>query len=124
VTDVVSAIAISPSGHTLVDRAEGTGGQRGGNLAWHVFDKSGKATDQPGRALRGIPVWRPPTAMATPEGFVIIRGSPGRIPRRLRSARACGSPQGCDSLPPRAERCHPGPYVPKPWMSPFPQPIG
>jgi hypothetical protein len=33
VIDVVSASAVSPSGHTLVDRAAGTGGQRGGGLA-------------------------------------------------------------------------------------------
>jgi hypothetical protein len=67
-------IAVSTSGDTLVVWAEGTGGQRGGDLAGQVFDKSGKATDQHGRALRGIPVWRPPTAVATAEGFVIIHG--------------------------------------------------
>jgi hypothetical protein len=58
VIDVVSAIAVSPSDNTLVVRAEGTGWQRGGNLAWHVFDKSGKATDQRGRVERGIPFGR------------------------------------------------------------------
>ena len=54
--DVVSAIAVSPSGDTLVVWAEGTGGQRGGDLAGQVFDKSGKATDQPGRVECGIPL--------------------------------------------------------------------
>ena len=67
-----SAIAVNTSGDTLVVWAEGTGGQRGGDLAGQVFDKSGKATDQRGRALHGIPVWGWPTAVATPEGFVII----------------------------------------------------
>ena len=66
------ASAVSTSGDTLVVWAEGTGWQRGGDLAGQVFDKSGKATDQPGHALRGIPVWGLPTAVATAEGFVII----------------------------------------------------
>jgi hypothetical protein len=51
-----SAIAFSTSGDTLVVWAEGTGRQRGGDLAWQVFDKSGKATDQHGRAECGIPL--------------------------------------------------------------------
>ena len=58
------AIAVSTSGDTLVVWAEGTGWQRGGDLARQVFDKNGKATDQHGRALRGIPVWGLPTAVA------------------------------------------------------------
>ena len=66
------AIAVNTSGDTLVVWADGAGRQRGGDLAGQVFDKSGKATDQPGRALRGIPVRGLPTAVATAEGFVII----------------------------------------------------
>jgi hypothetical protein len=66
------AIAVSTSGDTLVVWAEGTGWQRGGDLAWQVFDKSGKATEQRGCVERGIPVWGLPTAVATTEGFVII----------------------------------------------------
>jgi hypothetical protein len=66
------AIAVNTSGDTLVVWAEGAGWQRGGDLAGQVFDKSGEATDQHGRALRGIPVWGLPTAVATTEGFVII----------------------------------------------------
>ena len=62
-------------GQSVVVWAEGTGWQRGGDLAGQVFDKSGKATDQHGRVERGIPVWRPPTAVATAKGFVIIHGS-------------------------------------------------
>jgi hypothetical protein len=68
------AIAVSTSGDTLVVSAEGSGGQRGGEFAGQVFDKCGKATDQPGRVECGIPVWRLPTAVATPEVFVIIHG--------------------------------------------------
>ena len=51
-----SAIAFSTSGDTLAVWAEGTGRQRGGDLAWQVFDKNGMATDQHGRVERGIPV--------------------------------------------------------------------
>ena len=42
-------------GQSVVVWAEGTGWQRGGDLAWQVFDKSGKATEQPGRVERGHP---------------------------------------------------------------------
>jgi len=67
-----SASAVSTTGNTLVVGAEGTGGQRGGDLAGQVLNKSGKATEQHGRVERGIPVWGLPTAVATAEGFVII----------------------------------------------------
>jgi hypothetical protein len=61
-------------GQSVVVWAEGTGWQRGGGLAGQSLDKSGKATDQHGRVDRGIPVWGLPTAVPTPEGFVIIHG--------------------------------------------------
>ena len=44
-------------GQSVVVWAEGTGWQRGGDLAGQVFDKSGKATDQRGRVECGFPVW-------------------------------------------------------------------
>ena len=61
------AIAVNTSGDTLVVWADGAGRQRGGDLAGQVFDKSGEATDQHGRALRGIPVWGLPTAWLRPK---------------------------------------------------------
>jgi hypothetical protein len=51
---------------------EGTGWQKGGSLAWQVFDKTGKPSEEKGRMDRGIPVWGLPTVVATDEGFTII----------------------------------------------------
>jgi len=52
---------------------EGTGWQKGGTLAWCVFDVANKATREAGRVEGGIPVWGVPTAVATPDGrFIVI----------------------------------------------------
>src|ERR1700737_4407977 len=51
---------------------EGTGWQKGGALAWQLFDKTGKPTDEKGRIDRAIPVWGLPTVVATKEGFIIF----------------------------------------------------
>jgi hypothetical protein len=51
---------------------EGTGWQQGGALAWQVFDKSGKPTEQQGRVEGAIPVWGLPAVVSTEVGFAII----------------------------------------------------
>ena len=52
---------------------EGTGWQRGGALAWQVFDRSNRPTPDKGRIEGGIPVWSLPTAVTRPDGgFTII----------------------------------------------------
>jgi hypothetical protein len=67
------ALAVNARGETLLAWAEGTAWQRGGDLAWRVFDASGRPTEQAGRITRGIPTWSLPTAVARPDGeFVII----------------------------------------------------
>ncbi len=67
------AVAIASTGETILVWAEGTGWQRGGALAWRVFDSSGKATRETGRVEKGIPVWGLPTVVARPDGgFTII----------------------------------------------------
>jgi hypothetical protein len=67
------AVAVSAKGETLLVWAEGTGWQRGGALAWRVFDPSGRPTRESGRVEKGVPVWGLPTAVARPDGgFTII----------------------------------------------------
>jgi hypothetical protein len=49
-------IASNKHGETILAWAEGVGWERGGSVAWQVFDKNGKATDAKGRA-DGVPIW-------------------------------------------------------------------
>lgn len=67
------ALAVNSSGQSLVVWAEGTGWQRGGNIAWQVYDADGRAIgDDAGRA-RNLPAWGTPTAFARKDGsFVIV----------------------------------------------------
>ncbi len=59
-------------GETLLAWTEGTAWNRGGALAWQVFDKDGHPTEEKGRA-EGVPVWGLVTAFARPDGgFTII----------------------------------------------------
>jgi hypothetical protein len=67
------ALAVTTKGETLFAWTEGTGWQRGGALAWQLFDRAGKPTEEKGRVDRGIPVWGLPAAVAHPDGsFTII----------------------------------------------------
>jgi hypothetical protein len=68
------ALAVNARGETILVWAEGTGWQRGGDLAWRIFDPSGKPTREAGRLDKGVPVWGLPTVVAQPDGgFTIIR---------------------------------------------------
>lgn len=59
-------------GETLFAWTEGTGWAQGGAVAWQLFDDTGKALDESGRA-DGVPVWSLPTAFAKLDGsFVIV----------------------------------------------------
>ncbi|MDR3639499.1 MAG: hypothetical protein P4L84_37205 [Isosphaeraceae bacterium] len=67
------AVALNERGDVLLAWTEGTGWQKGGHLAWQIFDSSGRPTAEKGRVRNGIPVWGLPTAVARPDGsFVII----------------------------------------------------
>jgi hypothetical protein len=66
------ALAINARGEMLLAWTEGTGWQKGGALAWQVFDKNGKPTGAVGRVEGGVPVWGLPTAVATGGGFTVI----------------------------------------------------
>jgi hypothetical protein len=66
------AVAVTARGEILLAWTEGTGWERGGALAWQVFDSSGKPTSERRRVDGGIPVWGLPTVVATAAGFTII----------------------------------------------------
>lgn len=67
------AIAGNAKGETLLVWTEGTGWQKGGALAWQVFDRDSRPTAEKGRIKNGIAVWGLATAIARPDGeFVII----------------------------------------------------
>ncbi len=66
------ALAVNTKGETLLVWDEGTGWQKGGTLAWQVFDSAGKPTKDRGTS-DGIPVWSFAGAYAEPDGsFVIV----------------------------------------------------
>ena len=66
-------LAVNPAGDTLLAWTEGTGWQRGGSLAWQLYDKTGKPTGEKGRVEGGIPVWGLATVVARPDGgFTVI----------------------------------------------------
>ncbi len=66
------ALAEDAQGDTLLAWTEGTGWNKGGSLAWQVFDHSGHPTDVKGHA-DGVPVWGLSAVFAVPGGqFTII----------------------------------------------------
>jgi hypothetical protein len=57
---------------TILVWTEGTGWERGGAVAWQVFDKDGKPTAERGRT-DGVPVWSLPAVLVRPDGgFTIV----------------------------------------------------
>jgi hypothetical protein len=66
------ALAVNRDGEVLLAWAEGTGWQRGGDLAWQLFDKTGRPTTDRGRVANGIPTWSLPTAVVGNDGRLTI----------------------------------------------------
>ena len=67
------AVAGNVRGETILVWTEGTGWQKGGSLAWQVFDRPGNPIEREGRIENGVPVWSLATVVARPDGgFVII----------------------------------------------------
>jgi hypothetical protein len=62
------ALAANKRGEILLAWTEGTGWQRGGALAWQIFDADGQPTGEQGRVPGGIPIWGLPAAAAAPDG--------------------------------------------------------
>ena len=67
------ALAVNGKGQTIFVWTEGTGWEKGGALAWQVFDEKGKSTGARGRADQAIPVWSFAAVYAEPDdSFVIL----------------------------------------------------
>lgn len=65
-------IVANHRGETLLVWTEGTGWNKGGAVAWQVFDANDQPTEVHGRR-DGVPVWSLVTAFATPDGnFVVV----------------------------------------------------
>jgi hypothetical protein len=66
------AVAGNARGETLLAWTEGMGWERGGTLAWQVFDKDGRPTAEKGRAP-GVPTWSLVAAFVRPDGgFTVV----------------------------------------------------
>jgi hypothetical protein len=66
------AVAANSHGETLLAWTDGTAWQRGGSVAWQVFDRNGRATEARGSAP-GVPVWGLVAAFTQPDGrFTIV----------------------------------------------------
>jgi hypothetical protein len=64
-------LAVNARGETLLAWTEGTGWQKGGSLAWQVFDRDGKPVGAMGTAA-GVPVWSFGAAVSSKDGWFVI----------------------------------------------------
>jgi len=65
-------VAANAKGETLFVWTEGMGWKKGGSLAWQLYDKDGRSTQEHGRA-DGVPVWSLVAAFARLDGgFTIL----------------------------------------------------
>jgi hypothetical protein len=65
-------VAANSRGQTILVWTEGMGWNRGGSVAWQVFDKEGKPTGEKGRS-DGVPTWSLVAVFARPDGgFTIV----------------------------------------------------
>ena len=65
------SVAADGQGHILLAWTEGTGWQKGGTLAWQMYDDSGRPVGAEGHAP-GVGVWDLPSVFATREGNFTI----------------------------------------------------
>jgi hypothetical protein len=66
-------LAVNASGEVLLAWTEGTGWNRGGALAWQLYDSQGRPLPQKGRVEGGIPVWGLPSAVGRRDGgFTLV----------------------------------------------------
>lgn len=64
-------LAAGPAGETLLVWTEGTGWQKGGSLAWQIFDKNGQPTLEKGQAP-DLPAWSSAAAFRANGGFTVL----------------------------------------------------
>jgi hypothetical protein len=67
------ALAANSAGQTLVVWTEGTGWNKGGSIAWQIYDKSGAAMQGGSGGADRLPAWGAPAAFARGDGsFVVV----------------------------------------------------
>jgi hypothetical protein len=66
------AVAGNASGEAILVWTVGTGWQKGGALAWQIFDPSGRPTGEKGYLEAAVPVWSLATVVARPDGGFLI----------------------------------------------------
>jgi hypothetical protein len=66
-----SRLAVNSRGETLLVWTEGTGWQRGGSLAWQVFDSNGTPVGEKG-FTPGVPTWSFGAAVNRPDGTFVV----------------------------------------------------
>jgi hypothetical protein len=64
-------IAIAPNGQTLLAWTEGTGWNRGGSLAWQLYDATGKPIGEK-HSESGVPAWSFGAVVAKSGGFLVL----------------------------------------------------
>ena len=62
------SLAVNKNGETLLAWTEGTGWEKGGTIAWQLFDKEGKAVQGKSGTAPGLPAWGVPAAVTFPDG--------------------------------------------------------
>jgi hypothetical protein len=66
------AVAVGSGGETILVWTEGMGWNKGGSVAWQVYDKAGQATSEKGSA-EGVPTWSLVAVFARPAGgFTVL----------------------------------------------------
>jgi hypothetical protein len=65
-------LAADNSGNVLLVWAEGTGWQKGGAIAWQVFDALGRPITGAKARTEGLPVWDFAAAVAGESGFEVV----------------------------------------------------
>ena len=65
-------LGVNSKGQVILVWTEGTGWQKGGSVAWQVFDPSGKPIPGAGGRADGVPVWGLVAVFASDDGFTVV----------------------------------------------------
>ena len=66
------AVATNSKGDVIVAWTEGTAWEKGGSVAWHVFDREGKSVEGARGSAEGLPAWGTPTVFTRSDGTFVV----------------------------------------------------